>query len=220
MLDVGQGQSVVVRSGGETLVYDCGGVNAGRVASRYLQSRGARGVDALILSHYDADHVNGVPALLAVTGAERIIGPVSETAPPEYTAESVDEAFSFTLGKAEIWVIPSLWFGDDNARSVSMLVTLDGFAFLATGDLGHPSERWLLRYTGLSSADVIIAGHHGSAGSASEELLDTLKPLAAVISSGASNRYGHPAAETLNRLFEREIAVYRTDRSGHITIRR
>jgi competence protein ComEC len=221
VLDVGQGQCAVIRSGGETLIYDCGGsVNAGRIAARYLRSRGVRGVDYLLLSHYDADHINGVPALLATMGAGRIYGPASEDLPDGYSVETVTEAFSFTLGKAEVWVIPSLWFGDDNARGVSVFVTSGGFSFLGTGDLGHPSERWLLRWTGLTSADVIIAGHHGSAGSTSDELLDVLAPQAAVISSGLTNSYGHPAPETLARLMEREIAVYRTDRRGHITIRR
>jgi competence protein ComEC len=221
VLDVGQGQSVVIRSGGQTMIYDCGGTaNAGRVAARYLQSRGIRRVDHLILSHYDADHINGVPALLAVTDTERIYGPVSEHLPEEYTVETVPDAFSFALGKAEVWVIPSLWFGDDNARGISALISMDGFSFLLTGDLGHASERWLLRRTGLSRADVIVAGHHGSAGSTSEELLDTLNPRAAVISSGIKNTYGHPAPETLARLLERDIYVYRTDRRGNVTIRR
>jgi competence protein ComEC len=85
--------------------------------------------------------------------------------------------------------------------------------------MGHPSERWLLRYTGLDHADILMAGHHGSAGSTSEELLDALNPKAVVISSG-TNSFGHPAPETMERLLERDIAVYRTDRRGNVTIRR
>jgi competence protein ComEC len=221
VIDVGQGQCVAVRSGGETLLFDCGGnVSAGRTAARYLQSRGVGGVDYIILSHYDSDHINGIPALAAVMDVGRIIGPVLEGVPDEYPVETVDEVFSFTLGKAEITVIPALWFGNSHARCVSVLVEHNGFSFLATGDMEHPGERWLLRGTGLSSADVLIAGHHGSAGSTGDELLDALAPQAVIISSGITNNYGHPSPETLGRLFERGIAVYRTDRRGNVTIRR
>jgi competence protein ComEC len=221
VLDVGQGQSVVVRSGGETLLFDCGGnTRAGMTTARYLHSRGVSTVDYLILSHYDADHINGIPALTATTGVKRIIGPDLENVPEDLHVEIVSEAFSFTLGEAEVTIIPALWFGNDHARCISVLVEHNGFSFLGTGDLEHPGERWLLRWSGLSSADVLVAGHHGSAGSTSDEFLDALNPQVSIISSGITNNYGHPATETLERLFDRDIAVYRTDRRGHITIRR
>jgi competence protein ComEC len=219
-LDVGQGQCIVIRSGGQTAIYDCGGsANAGRVAAQFLQSRGIRGTDALILSHYDNDHINGVPALASLVDVPVIYGPEAETMPDAFPVERVGQGQTFTLGEAEITLIPSGWFGDDNALSLSILVTLDGFSFLATGDMGHPSERWLLRQTGLRHADVIMAGHHGSSGSTSAELLDALAPQATVISVGINNSYGHPSRETMQRLLERDIAVYRTDRRGHVIIR-
>jgi competence protein ComEC len=223
VLDVGQGQCVVIRSGGQTLVYDCGGsVNAGRVAARYLQSRGVRGIDYMVISHYHEDHINGIPVLLEVMDIGRVLGSRSEEMPDSFTpfVEIITEDFFTTLGKAAVWVIPSRWIGGENEQSMSILVAQDGFSFLATGDLGHPSERWLLRRTGLSNADVIVAGHHGSAWSASVELLDSLTPQAALISSGITNAFGHPSPETLYRFFEREIAVYRTDRNGNVSIRR
>ena len=220
VLDVGQGQCVVVRSGGQTAVIDCGGSgNAGRVAGRFLQSRGVRKIDHLLLTHYDADHINGVPTLSETIRIDRTLGPDLEAIPDELSVQTVTEVLTFTVGQAELMVIPSLWYGDDNARCLSFLVTLDGYSFLVTGDLGHPSERWFLRWSGLSAADVIIAGHHGSAGSTSAEWLDALNPQAAVISSGV-NSFGHPSPDTLGRLLERDIAVYRTDRRGHVIIRR
>jgi competence protein ComEC len=218
-LDVGQGQCVIVRSGGQTAVIDCGGsVNAGREAARYLQSRGVRTVEHLLLSHYDADHINGVPALLETVPVERILGPALDNVPDALPVRTLTQAVAFTLGSAEVTVIPTHWLGGGNDQCMTVLVTLDGFSFLVTGDLGAPGERWLLRQTGLRHTDVLMAGHHGSAGSTSEEFLDALSPQAALISVG-SNRYGHPSPQTLERLFERETAVYRTDRSGHVIIR-
>jgi competence protein ComEC len=220
VLDVGQGQCVVVRSGGQTAVIDCGGsVNAGRAAARFLDSRGTSRIDHLLLTHYDSDHINGVPSLLSLTDVAAVYGPDEEDIPPLGPVITVRQTETVTLGKTEITMIPSLWFGDANARGLSFLITHQGFSFLITGDLGHPSERWLLRSAGIKNADVIIAGHHGSRGSTSAELLDTLKPQAAVISSG-TNSFGHPSPETLSRLLERDIAVYRTDSFGHILIRR
>lgn len=216
-LDVGQGQCVIVRSGGRTAVLDCGGgANAGRVAARFLQSRGVRTVDYLLLSHYDADHVNGVPALTELTRVSRVLGPDSEEAPEGVTA--VTEDITLSLGDAEITLIPSRWFGDGNARGLTALVSADGFTFLSTGDLDAPAERWLLRWADLPPVDVMMVGHHGSHGSTSEELLDALQPKAAVISVG-QNRYGHPSPEAMARLFERGTAVYRTDRRGTVIIR-
>ena len=220
VLDVGQGQCIIIRSGGQTAVYDCGGnARAGQDAARYLQSRGVRRVDHLLLSHYDADHINGVPALLSTARVDRMSGPGLDNIPDGLPLQSVTELTTLPLGKAEITLIPTRWLGENNEQCLSVLVTLDSFSFLATGDLGHSSERWLLRQTGLEDADVIIAGHHGSAGSTSEAFLETLNPRAAVISVG-NNRYGHPSPETLGRLLDRDIAVYRTDRRGHVIIRR
>jgi competence protein ComEC len=87
-----------------------------------------------------------------------------------------------------------------------------------TGDLGAASERWLLRAYELPERGVIVAGHHGSKNSSSEEWLDSLKPQAAVISVGA-NAFGHPAEETLTRFSERRIKTFRTDESGTIVLR-
>lgn len=217
-LDVGQGQCVVVRSGGRTAVIDCGGnARAGQTAARYLQSRGVRQVDALLLTHYDSDHVNGVQSLLSTVNVANIQGPALDNTPSAYPVQSVTEEATFTLGKADITLIPSQWIGEDNERCMSVLVTLDGFSFLVTGDLGQAAERWLLRRTGLTEVDVMMAGHHGSKNSASDELLDVLAPQATLVSVGI-NKYGHPSTETLEKLFNREIAVYRTDRRGHVIV--
>ncbi|MDR1737123.1 MAG: ComEC/Rec2 family competence protein, partial [Oscillospiraceae bacterium] len=216
-LDVGQGQCVVVRSGGQTAVLDCGGgANAGRAAARFLQSRGTRRVDYLLLSHYDADHINGVTALTELTDVSYVLGPDAEGAPEGLIA--VTEDVTLPLGSASIALIPSRWFGDSNALCLTALVSADGFTFLNTGDLDAGAERWLVRWADLPPVDVMMAGHHGSPGSTSEKLLDAVSPKAAVISVG-QNRYGHPSPEVLERLLSRGTAVYRTDTRGAVIIR-
>lgn len=218
VLDVGQGQCVVLRSGGQTVVIDCGGAGqAGRVAARYLQSKGVRRVDRLLLTHYDADHVSGVPALAEAVPIVEIWGPDLPGVPSDLTVDTLTDDMNFMLGAAAVTLIPTRWIGDGNEACMAVVVTLDGFSFIMTGDLGASSERWLLRAEELPRGGVLMAGHHGSAHSCSDEWLDTLAPWAVIISSGP-NTYGHPAPATLARLFARDIALYRTDRSGSVVI--
>ena len=217
VLDVGQGQCVVLRSGGKTAVVDCGGTGQpGRTAARYLQSKGAGRVDLLLLTHYDDDHISGVGALGEIMPVGEIIGPDLPGAPPGTAVLGQKETLSF--GGAEIELIPMGWPGEGNDSCMSVVLTLDGFSLVITGDLSGAGERWLLRAGEMPQNGVIVAGHHGSGYSSSDEWLDGLEPLAVIISSGI-NTYGHPAPSTLARLFERGIAVYRTDRSGNVIIR-
>ena len=88
---------------------------------------------------------------------------------------------------------------------------------LITGDADAFVEGMLVKYYDLPDIELLLAGHHGSAGSTSERLLDALRPELAIISVGY-NTYGHPSDETLRRLEGRGISVYRTDTMGTVTI--
>jgi competence protein ComEC len=95
------------------------------------------------------------------------------------------------------------------------LVEYRDFQALFAGDAGFPAE---LEMKGrVSAVDLLKVGHHGSRGSTGDEWLDSLKPKTAVISVG-QNTYGHPAPETLDRLFRHEVQVWRTDRDGAVTV--
>ena len=102
-----------------------------------------------------------------------------------------------------------------NEDSLVLLVEYGEFQALFTGDAGFPAEA-VLRGA-LGRADLLKVGHHGSRGSTGAELLDSLRPLAAVISVGR-NDYGHPSPETLGRLEARRIRVLRTDQHGAISV--
>ncbi len=91
---------------------------------------------------------------------------------------------------------------------------------LITGDRSAYGERMLLHAGKIPEVDVLIAGHHGSKNSTCEDLLAAAQPQTVCISAGRDNLYGHPAAETLQRLEHFGCTVYRTDRDGTITIRR
>ena len=107
------------------------------------------------------------------------------------------------------------WGEDVNEDSLVLLVEYGEFEALFTGDAGFPAEAALRG--SLGRVDLLKIGHHGSRGSTGGELLDSVRPLAAVISVGR-NDYGHPSPETLARLDARRIPVLRTDRDGTISV--
>ena len=231
MLDVGQGQCVLLASGGKYVLVDCGSgsswYDAGELAAHQLKTMGCTELDYLILSHYDKDHISGVTGLLARMDAAEVL--VTEGADDEavqaavletasaHGAEirSVTEETTLALGKACLRVFPPTGDGSDNERSLAILASLGDQDLLLTGDLDRAAEKALLEAWDLPDIEYLAAGHHGSKSSTSAELLDALKPETVCISVG-SNSYGHPAQETLRRLGERGCTVYRTDLHGDI----
>ena len=234
MLDVGQGQSVILASSGEFALVDCGSANswygAGSDAADYLLTMGCRNLDTLILTHYDSDHVNGVTGLLARMDVETLLVPsatdddglqsVVLAAGERYgtNIRFIDEAEMIPLGSAEVTIFPPIGEKlDDNERGLSVLAAMGEKELLITGDMNGSTEKHLLETYALPNIEVLAAGHHGSKYATSAELLDALTPETVCISVG-SNSYGHPAEETLRRLAERDCTVYRTDLHGNIRI--
>ncbi|MCL2391323.1 MAG: ComEC/Rec2 family competence protein [Oscillospiraceae bacterium] len=231
VLDVGQGMSIVISSNQHTAIVDCGsmsGQSAGAIAHEYLISNGRTSVDLLILTHFHADHINGVEFLLSRTAIYALAIPDPDGS---YVAQDiielarrrgadiiyVTETIYVTLGELELVLFPPVGFGDINERGVSVL-TRGEITALITGDMNSSSERSLLRFAQLPSIDVLVVGHHGSRHSTSNELLAAVTPEIAIIPVGR-NSFGHPSAETLERLEIFDVAIYRTDLMGHITVR-
>ena len=231
VLDVGQGLSVALTSGRHTALVDCGsisGENAGALAHEFLLGEGRAVIDLMILTHFHDDHVNGVEFLLSRASLSALAIPDPEGS---YLVEDiielarkrgaeiiyVTETLHISLGDMEIILYPPMGYGDQNERGLSVL-TLGKVSALITGDMSSPIERSLLRYADLPKIDVLVVGHHGSKNSTSDELLDAVTPRIAVIPVGY-NSFGHPADETLRRLEDRSVRIYRTDELGHVTIR-
>ena len=231
-LSVGQGQSVLLSSGDFNALVDCGSTSyedAGAIAHEYLQNQGITSLELLILTHFHSDHVNGVEYLLSRMNVSALAIPDPDDS---FYAEDiielarrrgtdiiyVTETLSVTLGKADLILYPPLGDGDENERGLSIL-TLGSLNMLITGDMNASGERALMRYADLPDLDILVVGHHGSRFSTSNELLSSLTPEIAIISVG-DNSYGHPSGETLRRLGEYSITIYRTDIEGHVTVRK
>ncbi len=233
-LDVGQGQCVVLHSKGATALVDCGSksyLSAGGVCADYLHSIGEGTVDTLVLSHFHADHCNGLPVLLARLRVKQLLIP--DIGKGDEVRESVlslaercgveivfvRDTMSVPLGEAVLTVYPpTVTDGDANEECLAVLCTTGSFDALFTGDMDANTEYRLIASNRLPDIEVLMAGHHGSRYSTGGDLLSEVKPETVVISCGAGNRYGHPHAETLRRIVRSGAEVYRTDLQGNIHI--
>ena len=233
VLDVGQGQCVAGVSAGTAALVDCGGEQegtAGDLAADALSARGIARVEVLVLTHYHEDHVNGALELM-----RRM--PVRVLAMPSPAPEEADVAdtlarlaegrgcevwyitdrTTFLLGNARLTVYPPVGSGG-NDGCLAAVFACGEFESVVTGDLPGELEPEMIASGMQFDAEMIVAGHHGSRASCGEAFLDALTPEIAVISVGRDNAYGHPAPETLDRLAERDVTIYRTDLCGDVTV--
>lgn len=234
VLDVGQGESVALCSGSEAALVDCGSsnsyVDAGSVAADALQSAGIRRLSAVIVTHYHADHTNGLTEVLTRLPVDTLYLPdiedeygvrdrlISLAAHQGADVVFVTEPTRIALGEAVLTIYPPLLTtGDLNEQGLTALATAGDFDLLITGDMAGQTEQLLAQTYPLPDVEVLVVSHHGSRYSSDESFLRAITPDNAVISVG-DNRYGHPAEETLRRLQAVGATVWRTDQQGSIRI--
>lgn len=226
VLDVGQGQCILLQSEGAVFLVDCGGdtdVKSADIAAAAMLSQGITKLDGLILTHLDADHAGGAEKLLTRMDTDLLIlPPDSGDFAPNANAERliVTEECNLQWRDTQITVFPPDFPGNGNENSLCILFDTEKCDILITGDRSGFGERMLLRLHDIPDVDVLVAGHHGAKNSTCEELLRAVAPEIVCISAGRDNSYGHPAPELLQRLQDYGCTVYRTDQNGTITIRR
>ncbi len=231
VLDVGQGQSVLLQSGGKSYLVDCGGnsaADAADAAAAQLLSQGITQLDGIIVTHYDVDHAGGVANLLTRIKTKALYLP-----PPDNTL-TLDETIAAMEPESVCYVTGTQTIREDSiclsiygstkktSRNESALCVLfqgENCDILITGDRSISGERELLAQTQLPELDVLVVGHHGADDSAGLELLHATNPEIAVISVGKNNNYGHPGRMLLNRLKAFQCKIFRTDVDGTVVIR-
>lgn len=230
VLDVGQGQSILVNSRGTRALIDCGGtLDPGDRAATYLQSQGRSKLDLLILTHFHEDHAGGVVELMDRVKVGAIAAPdVDQDSPLRQAIEAkaaeqgvpiryITENTLVTLGQARLTLYrPVEDSGDSNEQCLAILCAKGGWEALVTGDMPAEAEAALVAREDLPDIELLVAGHHGSKYATGEALLKAVTPETVVISVGY-NSYGHPTPETLARIQEAGAAVYRTDWHGEVT---
>lgn len=226
VLDVGQGQCLIMQSGGRVYVVDCGGNSDTRsadAAAEALLSQGYSHIDGLILTHTDRDHAGGAENLLSRIRTDLLILPRQTqkiVVPKDTQVVIAEQNLEITDGSGKISIFAPVFHVEENEMSLCVLFDTEKCDILITGDRNAFGERSLLRHADIPNVDVLIAGHHGSKYSSCQELLEATRPQIVCISVGADNSYGHPAQEVLDRLSSFGCTVYRTDQQGTITIRR
>ena len=231
VLNVGQGQCILLQSEGKTYLVDCGGSyddGAADLAAETLHSQGIYRLDGIILTHFDRDHSGGIPYLLTRVSCDSLFVPDAEDEEDVLSGIvpmlkgnliRISQDLCVSYGQTEITIFGPVVMNSDNDSSLAVLFRKENCDILITGDRSATGE-WILTQTSdLPEVDVLVAGHHGSKTSTSTEFLEVVRPKITVISVGR-NAYGLPAGEVLNRLEECGSLVYRTDVHGNIRIRR
>ncbi len=230
MCDVGQGDALVLGLGhGRAVVVDAG--PDPDAVDGCLRRLGVRVVPLVLLTHFHADHVDGLPGVLRGRAVGEV--EVSPLRAPSYGADQVDawargrglpvQVASYgeerSVG-AVSWrvVAPRRVLSDSpNDASVAWLVTSHGIRLLLTGDVEPPSQGALRREPGLAPVDVLKVPHHGSRYQ-DPGLLTGLRARVALVSVGADNDYGHPDPAVLALLRASGALVRRTDRDGDVAV--
>lgn len=227
MLDVGQGQCLLIEAAGRTYMVDCGGdsdTHAADLALRTLYSRGITKLDGVILTHMDQDHVGGALLLLQWMETDFLMFPA--TTNPNHVLQlsglkadtyiPLKQDWHYHTRKLTIDVFSPTSADNENEKSLCILFRGEKYDILITGDATKRKEAELMERVQLPRVEVLIAGHHGDNNSTSEELLRQVRPDMVLISVGENNSYGHPEPELLERLYSLGCEFYRTDHCGTI----
>ena len=231
MLDVGQGECLLLVSDGDYLLYDGGGRAYSSYVVSYLRQHGIRHLDYLFVSHYDEDHINGLVGVLNTTEVDTAVTPDYRADSKIYTsfqkmlkqngAKTVHPALgdTYTLGGADIQVVSpkSYRCKAENDRSIAIRAQYGAFSCIITGDAEAAAEQDMLDSDLELDSDLYVAGHHGSSSSSTPDFVRAVSPDYAFLCVGRGNSYGHPTQKTLTTLRDNQVQIFRTDLQGEVT---
>lgn len=230
-IDVGQGDSELVCCNGEYMLIDAGEPGASDAVLEYLDALGIDKLDYLVCTHGHSDHCGGLDAVVESLEVETVFTSpyTGDSASYEIFTDAVYDAGleltvpelgeSYSLGEARFSFLGPLE-DYDNTNDDSLVIRLEygDTSFLFTGDMTAKAEKDLINDGARLRCDVLKVGHHGSSGSSCYQFLYEAQPSIGVISCEKGNRYGHPHEETLSRLHDADVTVFRTDLEGSIVI--
>ncbi len=228
-IDVGQGDSTLLISKGETLLIDGGDREYSSKVVSYIENLGIKEIDYLVATHPHSDHINGLVGVInkfdvknVIKNEESVDTRVYESFVKAYERKNINIIIPkvgdrFEFGEAEFKIVgPTAYNFDTNNNSIAVRVVHGNNSVIFTGD-GEKLEESTLMYTGEEiKSNIYHVGHHGSRKASSQEFLNEVNPDYAIISLGKDNMYRHPHEEVLKRLKKMNIEILRTDNSGDI----
>jgi competence protein ComEC len=227
-IDVGQGDSILIDRGETEILIDGGEEGSG--AADYISAYVDGALEAMIATHPHADHIGGLPAVLAAfevqevwlngdTSTSQIFTEFMDSVNAEGAAiYEAERGGSIPVGVLTFSILnpPKPSNMDTNNNSIVLSLSYGEIDFLFTGDAEEPAESSMLSL--LSDIEVLKVGHHGSKTASSPDFLNATQPEIAVYMAGAGNSYGHPHQEIIDALNYMGAQIYGTDVNGTVVI--
>lgn len=225
VIDVGQGLSVLVETRDFSLLYDTGrafrsgGSVAGFSVLPVLRHQGIRRLDRLVISHGDNDHAGGYHEVAAATDV-LMLESGSERWREQNAASVCQSGELWRWNGVEFRYIHPAYLRqpDENNRSCVLYIRTPQCSLLIPGDIETDVEHLILRQQPGLQIDWLVASHHGSNTSTSERWLASLDPGLVIFSAGLNNRYGHPAADVVERVAAQGVRWVNTANAGAVIL--
>ena len=204
-VNVGQGDSIIIKNKSHTVMIDTGGYKSFDMATEslipFMNKKKITHIDALILTHDDFDHSGAKDSLIENFKVDNVLTQKTQ--------------FPYQIGDLYIENLNTFNFDEANDNSLVLSLEFIGKKFLFTGDASVKTEEKILSKYNVD-CDILKVGHHGSNTSTSEKFLKACSPEEAVISCGGKNYYGHPHPEIIDCLNKYNVKIRRTDEEGTI----
>lgn len=226
LLDVGQGLSAVISTKTHTLVFDTGAKYSDKsdlattVVLPYLRAKNTDKIDVLVLSHGDNDHAGGAKTIIQSTVVDSVLSSVADQYKNE-AAQACEQGMTWQWDEVTFEFLSphsSNLFSGNNASCVLKVYSANG-SVLLPADIEKPMERSLLQYfPDKLKADVLIAPHHGSKTSSTQQFIEAVSPRFVLFPVGYKNRFGFPKLEVLSRYKKQGAATFDSAQDGALSV--